>query len=625
MCSSSYLDRPAASVNLWECLFLRPAVGLMSFSTKLYQHCPIIRAMADPFLFLWRASVEVHCPRNDCLSDASSKEEKAEKQEDCPTADHEETCCCPRRRARSWKCAKRASRRRHHQQGHDECPLTTFYKCHLPAPLPFWRRRRPTVVEEHISPPSCDDTSDDDGSLDNASTSQNLSDNASVSQNEKNTSSTLATGEYFQEEPYKTMQDISVADVVVVAHPPKLPRRKRALLIDLVRMQQWEVILNESLKRREAKYRDADGLYPLHWAAAGNPPLAVMERLMDLYPSAIRRADREGSLPLHFAACYGASMDVISQLIKQYPEALTRQDRYGRTAFYHCTDKASQLSVLQLLSQDHPQVVTTPCSPRSKKTTSDAVHSARQVAMRTPLYLMWTKVLSDRQTRSTYQGKTWDKAVWMLQVAHRHLHGDKSSESLLIATLRMDIYLPDTIVSLIISARPDLLRVPNPIMPLSEAAGNRSYSLARWERLVELLLKANPAAARTLPTPFHQAIRVGRPFALFIRTTPEATAWRDSINGLPPALLAASVSTAIEGLECQEDDEPSSDAAIWSSRASDPFKLLPPKQRERLDRQASISASNHKDGGQNMASEDQSQLENIYTLLRANPLQVIHT
>ena len=482
---------------------------------------------------------------------------------------------------------------------------TNFYKLHLPAPLPFCRRRRRCVaaVVEQDTVRGC----------------------AAI----KNEQSPVVVVVVAAAVSTCQVDDVAPAAEVVLrrTNTPEIPspgaminmpRRPRATLIDLVRMQQWETLLNVPIKRREAKYRDADGLYPLHWASAGSPPLAAVKGIVGVYPSAIRKADQEGSLPLHFAACYSASVEVVSFLAEQYPAALTLRDKYGRTPLYHATNKALRLSVLKLLSQGHPDLLTTPCSAHFKK--KDPL-SARQVAMCTPLHLVWTKVLSDRQARLSYQGKTWDKAVWMLQTAHQHHHSGTNADSLLIAAIRMDICLPEPVVPLIVAARPELLRVPNPVVPLSEAAGKRSYSLARWESLMGVLLQANSTAARALPTAFHQAIRVGRPYASLVRVTPDVVQWRDSVTGLPPALLAASVSTEIAASTNNGDDE-AADCSCWSSQTSDPFKLLLPKQRELIDLQASSTLPSNQ-SNKSALSEEWRQVTCIYELLRANPQQIL--
>ena len=226
----------------------------------------------------------------------------------------------------------------------------------------------------------------------------------------------------------------------------------------------------------------------------------------------------------------------------------------------------------------------------------------------------------------------------MLDAAHRSHYpgegGTLSSASLLTAALRMDVYLPEPVISLVLAAHPELLRVPDPLLPLALAAGRPSYALARWQAVVEQLLRADPAAARIRGadgrSALHEALRgliVGqRPMVvnLLLRAAPEAVAWRDGLTGLPPGLLAAVASTTTATTTTRAAAASIDNDVLAPSKTNDPFNLLTRKQHQLMDRtQASKTApASLPLNGEDNISEEAAQLGIIYDLLRANPLQI---
>lgn len=588
--------------------------ALFALVFSCYVYCSYTRAVVDILLSPWRTKMAASTPDAFCNYN--------EQDAGCSPLS-----CCTKRRARYWKCAKRRRRRAASKKcsQEDECALINFCKMHLPPPLPFMRRRRcrntPCVEAVMDEEPEAETETEqvpkltkvDDDSSDDSSLSEGIL---------ESTSSNKAGADRAISPTIATIRTIPTSQ-----------------LIDLTRMQQWQSILERpQLKRREAKYRDSDGLYPLHWAAAGGPPATVIQALLKMYPGAAHKADGEGSMPLHFAAHYGATVESVDLLLQAYPAAARRRDKHGRTPLYHASDKSASLEVLKLLVHADPAMITTPCygpariAPAKKELQPAAQASSavtRETAVRTPLFLVWASVLSDRQTRTHRRGKKWDKAVWMLQASYVHHCSSGASASsdnfrnlLLSASISMDVYLPEQVLSLMIAAYPEQLRIADGLghLPLAVAASTTTYySLARLEAMIEELLKANPAAAH------HRNSETGRS-ALFeailnaagvgvlerlLRAAPEAIELRDGESGLPPALLAAGVS-----------DRPATLGAA-AQTGSDPFNLLTDKQHALLERMQG-------DGSDSMIAklkteqlDETAQLETIYKLLKANPAQIL--
>jgi Ankyrin repeats (3 copies) len=400
--------------------------------------------------------------------------------------------CCPKRRARwekNWqrKCA------RHQHNPKDSCFLSKLFFC-LPPPLPL----RAAGEQQHTSRSITETTTIANDSVPEEPVLHEDADVAHPIEPKQSKPSTAPTS------------DVSAGPTTVALVQPRRAAPPPIVhLIDQVRMQQWSTLLAQpKWRRRQVKYRDTDGLYPLHWAAAGGSPVAVVDRLLKTAGHIAHYPDNEGSLPLHFAAHYAASRDVLAALWRAYPKAIFHRDRYGRTPLYHAVDKSLSLATLQLLIQNssttrsdtteeataatpatsttpHYELITTPCYTPQGST-------RREQATRTPLFMVWASVLNNREARVKWRGKTWDKAVWMLQHSYRYHYADLAtatttadllSSSLVSICLRMDLYLPDPVVPLVLAnAVPG--GVNNRLADLVVAAATPSYSL---ERILELI------------------------------------------------------------------------------------------------------------------------------------------
>jgi ankyrin repeat protein len=523
--------------------------------------------------------------------------------------------CCPFRRARYFKCARRRKGGAQDEAPSEyECPWQKCYRLHLPPPLPFKRRKTKCKPEE---------TNDSQTSLNDSTTAANDG-NALVSERVETHSVSLTRHDQVGEVSDSSSKRAPTN--IISTLKPALPRTH---LIDLARMQQWSVILQQ-VSRREAKYRDSDGLYPLHWACSGGPPTKVIQSLLDHYPSAARKVDQEGSTPLHFACHYSASLGVMQALLQVYPKAIQKQDKYGRTPLYHAVDKAASIEVLVMLVEANPSMVTTPCI--SARVREQVAGDSRSVAVRTPLFLTWAAALADRRTRETKRGKLWDKATLLLQAAYQHSSNVSPQVPLpfqsLHAAISLDLYLPESVIPMMIEADPEQLEQADPItgqLPLALSAGAYHYSTSRSETLIKLLLQAYPRAAQSRDLqgrfPLSLALASGKRWDAGVErlllAAPDTLLWRDGQTGLLPALLAASAV-----VQANEDNM---DYGLSSKGLSnDPFGFLNTKQRERISQ--SRRPADHLQSSMEAAVDPETRhVAMIYELITAHPSAIGRT
>lgn len=377
-----------------------------------------------------------------------------------------DSCCiadwiCPRRRRRFRKCARRRRKNNgcpeppnedNHSssspssyspsstssscwlQQHCKIASETFCRMYLPPPLPYSRRKKATICHEllHASQHNPEGSGTDERHLDRyeklTPTNLNPSKDTTIQESFVTTQTELsALGNMVVSmiDDYSSSSSSCLSVEEVQKSPRTKERRKyppiflpESTLLDLVRMQQWNAILSHPyagslLRRRNAKVRDADGLYPLHWACSGGPPVTVIQALLEIYPSAARKDDKEGSTPLHYACHYSATLPVVEALLSVYPKAAHLQDRYGRTPLYHSVEKSANLSILKALIKVNPGAITTPCLPTHLRGEApDCPTSllgggdmARALALRTPLFQIWAEVIADSHTKAAYRGR----------------------------------------------------------------------------------------------------------------------------------------------------------------------------------------------------------------------------
>lgn len=470
---------------------------------------------------------------------------------------------CPRRRARWYKCAKRCEKQSEKKTPTEECCFAkcamNLVKLHLPPPLPLKPKKK---KKKDLCVPD-----EEKKALSSCGLFIKPSEFA-----------TTVSEEHRSQE--KTKDPSTVQSPL----PPVLQPASPVPLIDLARMQYWQSVLQQ-VTRRGAKYRDCDGLYSLHWACSGGPPSDVVQVLLDTYPSAARKTDKEGSNALHFATHYSASAAVVHALLSKYPKAASLQDRYGRTPLLHAVEKCAGMDVLEQLVQVDPSVITLPCLPEGQRNAP----TTRGIAQRTPLYMAWSAVLLDRNARESKRGRKWEKALFLLQSAHKHTRNVKYSFSsmtlstFLGAAIELDLYLPTEVVPMAVTMHPEQLCERDEVsgrMPLLQAAAAPLVSRQRSDELISLLLQANPSVIKTRDRSGKSALQLalesGKPWSAGVQrlfqANPDAIYWVDNA-GMSTALAAATVSTSIA-----DSDVPSAEID------ENPLGFLSPKYKEIMRR-----------------------------------------
>lgn len=123
-------------------------------------------------------------------------------------------------------------------------------------------------------------------------------------------------------------------------------------LLGLIEMQEWEQLQKVALSNPKtfqvisesiAECEDFNGMTLLHAAVRYDPPIRVLDKMIRLYPSALRGQDCIGRTPLHVAAGCGASSSIIKLLTVGYREACDLQDEDGRTPLHFACDTSCQL------------------------------------------------------------------------------------------------------------------------------------------------------------------------------------------------------------------------------------------------------------------------------------------
>jgi hypothetical protein len=296
----------------------------------------------------------------------------------------------------------------------------------------------------------------------------------------------------------------------------------------------------------------------------------------------------------------------------------------------------------------------------------------RSEAVRTPLFLAWIGVVSNRQARAGCQGRCWEKAAYLLEQAWRHRHKPPASEpfALLPAAVAMDRYLPEQVVGLALQSNPEQIRdAPEGgtarLGALSVAASMEHYSQARGHALILQLLEAakkNPGGAaaaagpggagrrgargRTKRSPLMRAAASGKAWTAGVRdlleADPDALRVPDPESELSAALLAASAVPAEE--ERGDNYDPSllrsspagASTSLFLRRHLDPFGFLTAKHHDRimgasgLDARGSDNrgASGEHGGADHSSAEDAvpskpklktDGISTVYELVRADP------
>jgi ankyrin repeat protein len=117
-------------------------------------------------------------------------------------------------------------------------------------------------------------------------------------------------------------------------------------LLDLIHNRQWakleEVAEQRSLFKKISQLiqqsEEFNGMTLLHAVIKYNPPIQVLESMMQAHSDAIKGQDCLRRTPLHVACGTGSDSSIIRLLVRAYPEACDVQDVDGRTPLHLACD-----------------------------------------------------------------------------------------------------------------------------------------------------------------------------------------------------------------------------------------------------------------------------------------------
>jgi len=94
------------------------------------------------------------------------------------------------------------------------------------------------------------------------------------------------------------------------------------------------------------------GYLPLHVALANGAPLAVIEVLLEAYPTAAKMTTKHGVLPVHYAAA-GLSVEILKALQLRYPAGAAGKDSEGNIALHYAAICNAPIEVFVTLLEAH--------------------------------------------------------------------------------------------------------------------------------------------------------------------------------------------------------------------------------------------------------------------------------
>ena len=118
------------------------------------------------------------------------------------------------------------------------------------------------------------------------------------------------------------------------------------LVLNLVNRADWtrleKVVSNqELLKLISVHIQQSDKfnrMTLLHFAVRLNPPVHILDAMIDAHGDVLKGQDCVGRLPLHVACGSGASSQIINRLVKAYPQACDIQDEDGKLPLHFACD-----------------------------------------------------------------------------------------------------------------------------------------------------------------------------------------------------------------------------------------------------------------------------------------------
>ena len=106
-------------------------------------------------------------------------------------------------------------------------------------------------------------------------------------------------------------------------------------LLDLVQRKKWDTVLYRVLKEPDSAFikfngrssnSPSAGNFLLHEVCKKNPPMDIVEALIESNEEAVTTKGHSGYLPFHYACAHGASIELIRLLLSLHPEAIKAVD-----------------------------------------------------------------------------------------------------------------------------------------------------------------------------------------------------------------------------------------------------------------------------------------------------------
>ena len=119
-----------------------------------------------------------------------------------------------------------------------------------------------------------------------------------------------------------------------------------AIVLDLIQCQDWAALekvaseqkLFQVISEHIQKCDEFNGMTLLHAVVKCNPPLYILDAMIDAHGGALKGQDCVGRTPLHVACGTGADDLIIRRLVKAYPQACDLQDEDGRLPLHLACD-----------------------------------------------------------------------------------------------------------------------------------------------------------------------------------------------------------------------------------------------------------------------------------------------
>jgi hypothetical protein len=139
-------------------------------------------------------------------------------------------------------------------------------------------------------------------------------------------------------------------------------RSKAHVVFELIEDEQWNDFIEyiqATPKAARCRHRVPNSVHfnlPLHEACRRQPPLRVVNLLLDMYDEAVLLPGQYGFLPLHIACGSGASYEVVTRLLDAYPAATRCRDDTKDSLPLHLAAKwgASEEVLMEILTA-HPE------------------------------------------------------------------------------------------------------------------------------------------------------------------------------------------------------------------------------------------------------------------------------